>query len=435
MRETALSLIRIRLKASCSKRLGYPATSSNWIRSFSSTCFRSSSDPALEQDEVKTSPFHAVSFDDHKLWVPWEEGKTSAYHHIWLRDSCKCKECMHEVTKQRMVKTFDLPKSIKPMEAIPNKEGLRIKWSNGGHESEYNWNWLYRHSYQPKLQDPIYIKKQLWGSEISKDLPTVAYDEVMSSDGGIAKFTRNIAERGFTFVEGVPPSAEDTETLLRRIAPPQITHYGGFWVFEPDLSQADTAYTNIALPAHNDTCYFLQSCGLQSFHCLENTDPNGGGKSLLVDGFKAAKKLRNEYPDAWRILTRVPFGYHASGHAGENFVARGPILNYDNAGRIVQVRWNNDDRMVLDETTQTDSMDQIYEAMNKWMEIITSPEIELWESLTPGRVVVFDNWRVLHGRSAFEGRRKMCGAYIGMDAFLSRMRTTNYSQETLDQEI
>lgn len=26
-------------------------------------------------------------------------------------------------------------------------------------------------------------------------------------------------------------------------------------------------------------------------------------------------------------------------------------------------------------------------------------------------VLVFDNWRVLHGRSAFSGRREMCGGY------------------------
>jgi trimethyllysine dioxygenase len=28
---------------------------------------------------------------------------------------------------------------------------------------------------------------------------------------------------------------------------------------------------------------------------------------------------------------------------------------------------------------------------------------------------VFDNWRVLHGRTAFEGRRRVCGGYIGVD--------------------
>ena len=32
-----------------------------------------------------------------------------------------------------------------------------------------------------------------------------------------------------------------------------------------------------------------------------------------------------------------------------------------------------------------------------------------------------DNHRVLHGRSAFTGVRRMCGAYIGKDEFRSRL--------------
>ena len=32
-----------------------------------------------------------------------------------------------------------------------------------------------------------------------------------------------------------------------------------------------------------------------------------------------------------------------------------------------------------------------------------------------------DNQRVLHGRSAFTGERRMCGAYINMDDFVSKL--------------
>ena len=32
-----------------------------------------------------------------------------------------------------------------------------------------------------------------------------------------------------------------------------------------------------------------------------------------------------------------------------------------------------------------------------------------------------DNHRVLHGRSAFDGRRRMCGAYIGVDEYRSKL--------------
>ena len=34
---------------------------------------------------------------------------------------------------------------------------------------------------------------------------------------------------------------------------------------------------------------------------------------------------------------------------------------------------------------------------------------------------VVDNHLVLHGRSAFTGKRRMCGAYIGMDEYRSRL--------------
>ena len=32
-----------------------------------------------------------------------------------------------------------------------------------------------------------------------------------------------------------------------------------------------------------------------------------------------------------------------------------------------------------------------------------------------------DNHRVLHGRSAFDGKRRMCGAYIGIDEYRSKL--------------
>jgi trimethyllysine dioxygenase len=36
-------------------------------------------------------------------------------------------------------------------------------------------------------------------------------------------------------------------------------------------------------------------------------------------------------------------------------------------------------------------------------------------------MTVINNHRVLHGRSAFDGKRRMCGAYIGMDEYRSKL--------------
>lgn len=32
-------------------------------------------------------------------------------HHIWLRDHCRCAQCFHPVTKQRLVNTFEVRSS------------------------------------------------------------------------------------------------------------------------------------------------------------------------------------------------------------------------------------------------------------------------------------------------------------------------------------
>lgn len=65
---------------------------------------------------------------------------------------------------------------------------------------------------------------------------------------------------------------------------------------------------------------------------------------------------------------------------------------------------------------------------------------------------VFDNWRVMHGRSAFEGRRRIAGAYseyfdfethrrtrltpiVNRDDFVSRWRNTNFPHEQVLNQV
>lgn len=63
---------------------------------------------------------------------------------------------------------------------------------------------------------------------------------------------------GFCLVEGIPPTPEATEALVRRIAFIRETHYGGFWDFTADLSHGDLAYSDLPLLAHTDTTYFSE---------------------------------------------------------------------------------------------------------------------------------------------------------------------------------
>lgn len=253
-------------------------------------------------------------------------------------------------------------------------------------------------------------------------------------------------KHGFAFVDNTPSADPlDTKRLLERIAFIRVTHYGGFYDFTPDLSMADTAYTNLALPAHTDTTYFTDPAGLQAFHLLSHTpapdapdnpspDPDGG-RSLLVDGFGAVAQLKAEDPAAFRVLTSVRLPWHASGNEGIAVAPdrRYPVLEIS-SGRVYRVRWNNDDRGVVP-YVKGRRPEEWYEAARKWDEILRRKENECWIQLVPGRVLVFDNWRVLHGRSAFTGIRRICGAYINRDDYVSRWRNTNLEREEVMRRV
>jgi trimethyllysine dioxygenase len=236
---------------------------------------------------------------------------------------------------------------------------------------------------------------------------------------------------------------------------------GGFYDFTSDLTMKDMAYTSLALGAHTDTTYFSDPAGLQMFHLLSHIEGTGG-VSLLVDGFNAAHRLRQESPESWDILASVPILWHASGNEGITITPshRFPVLNVNNAAKsnqgivsLFQIRWNNDDRGLVPVFEDgLDTAAKWYEAARNFDEILKNDDMQYWAQLQPGRPLIFDNWRVLHGRSAFSGKRRMCGGYsksisspplertselnysVNHDDFISRWRNTNFSrQEALNQ--
>ncbi|KAI0703815.1 mitochondrial protein [Cytidiella melzeri] len=362
--------------------------------------------------------------DDRKVVIGFDTEEWTRFHHVWLRDHCRCPQCFHPVTKQRLFNTFDISPDIKPVKVESKPAGLEVLWpSSLPHTSLYPWSWLKQHTYDPALpqyKHPL-SEKILWGSRIQQAPPTVTYEEVMSGDdSGLYKWLSNVDKFGFSFVTGVPPTAEATEELATRIAFIRETQYGKFWEFTSDLAKGDTAYTTFALGAHTDNTYFTDPCGLQLFHLLSHID-GSGGQTLLVDGFYVASLLKELRPSAYDFLSRVSVPAHAAGQPGSLYTAKGyPVLSHGEGGELTQVRWNNDDRSTMSHLNVAE-VEEWYDAIRVWNKHLTSPDSEYWVQLAPGTAVVVDNHRVLHGRSAFDGKRRMCGAYIGADEYRSKL--------------
>ncbi|KAF7176787.1 hypothetical protein CNMCM7691_003947 [Aspergillus felis] len=266
--------------------------------------------------------------------------------------------------------------------------------------------------------------------------PEVEYSEVMSDDAAVLAWFDEIYKWGFCFVKGVPVDPESTKALLERISFIRHTHYGGFWDFTSDLTFKDTAYTTEFLGAHTDNTYFTDPARLQLFHLLSHTDGHGGA-SLLVDGFKAASIMRQENPKHCGVLAATKQPYHSSGNEDVCIqpAEQAPVFKiHPELSRLYQVRWNNYDRAAKRDWGLKEQ-NRWYNAARHFNNIIQRPGVEIWTQLQPGTALIFDNWRMLHGRSEFTGKRRMCGGYINNDDFISRYRLLKYGREKVIENL
>ena len=67
-------------------------------------------------------------------------------------------------------------------------------------------------------------------------------------------------------------------------------------------------------------------------------------------------------------------------------------------------------------------MAAFYRALKLFNRLINDPANEITMRLAPGTALLFDNWRTLHGRRAYQGYRRLCGAYLNKEDFDSKLR-------------
>ncbi|KAJ5954445.1 hypothetical protein N7501_008724 [Penicillium viridicatum] len=342
------------------------------------------------------------------------------------RENCQCPKCIHPDTMQRTSDTFSIPQNVK-IESIEHSDNtVKIKWSDK-HTGLYSYAWLHAHSQEmssiegaksvPYRKTAMRPPRRQFTPVVGPDQsPRVKYDDVMSDDESLHIWLTHIWDQGFCFVDDVPVNPEATQFLIERVAFIRNTHYGGFWDFTADLTFKDTAYTN-------------------EFLALPSAIPHRRiwGENLLVDGFAAAAQLRLEKPEHYAQLVNHRHPWHASGNEDTCIQpsAMAPVFSmHPDLNKMYQIRWNNYDR--APKTNWSASEQTIwYRAARHYNEILQSRE--MWTKLKPGSALMFDNWRMLHGRSQFTGKRRMCGGYVNNDDYISRLRLLKFGrQEVLD---
>ncbi|XP_062127270.1 trimethyllysine dioxygenase, mitochondrial [Drosophila sulfurigaster albostrigata] len=350
---------------------------------------------------------------------------------FWLRDHCRCGECLNTETNQRRYDLLELPADVKASEhnwqpSDGNDEPqLRVLWSDG-HRSSYAANFIF----DAQLEQLISRRTKStsltpWNRSIvlqNERHLRFSLPQLMASDEQVKSLIASLVRYGIIFIDDVSPTPTMTELALRRIFPLMKTFFGEMWTFSDKKDHADTAYTQLYLGSHTDNTYFCDAAGLQALHCIEHSGDAAGGENFFVDGLHVVHELRRQYPAAYELLTRVevPAEYI---EPGEHHRHTAPLIRIDPlTGELLQLRLNIYDRAVFDTLPQSE-MEEFYASLRLLLQLVRQEEHQWQLKLLPGSIVLFDNWRVLHGRHAYTGRRKMSGAYVQRTDFQSKART------------
>lgn len=372
---------------------------------------------------MKVPKITSVDITDEGLVVAFNgRQKPERYSWFWLRDHSQDPSRYDAHTKQRKVDTFALDPLVRGVEATLLGELIRIDWSDVSEPGLYSAHLLAEVAGLLQCNTP----PQCWTKAPSlNELHRMSFKDVVSTDDGLRSFLDDVATLGYGLVHDMPKTHDGAETLARRVGYPRETIFGGLWTLSSEMTDHnDTAYSQTYLEPHTDSTYSIDAPGLQLFCCVEREGE--GGESILVDGFAIAETLRRQYPSAFEVLSRVVVQSHYL-EPGIHLTAERPVIRLDQDGDVEQVSFNNYDRAPF-RLPPTEEM-EFYRAYAKFHELLNDRETWLVIRLDPGDALLFDNWRILHGRMAYAGRRVFIGCYHNREDFESRRRVL---QETTD---
>lgn len=363
--------------------------------------------------------------------VRWSDDLDSLYHYQWLRDNCQCAQCVHPVTREQVFEIVDVAEDLKPEQVQLTHNGdLAVTWEDG-HQSLYGAGWLRSHSYDAASRAERQAEQrtvQTWMADLP--IPTFDFKAVMSEDKALLQWLLAARDVGLSRLVNMPTDEEIMEQVAHRISFIRESNFGVVFEVRTKVEAVNTnAYTSLELPHHTDLPTRELQPGLQFLHCLINDAT--GGDSTFVDGFAIAQRLRDQYPEDFRLLTQTPVSFRNKAPQSD-YRSLAPIIGLDARGEISEIRLANWLRAPFD--VQSSDMAAFYRAYRRFSSLTRDPAFIVSQRLNAGEMWCFDNRRTMHGRQAFDqtsGLRHLRGCYMDRDELLSRILVLQRNSDNL----
>lgn len=293
-----------------------------------------------------------VQLEQTGVKVVWKDGYQSVFSSAWLRDWSNAPEDVdrRDVDSAKFA-DLQLDNSIDHIEITDDNEVL-VQWSAGGPLSTYNGTWL-RQAKRPSVA----VCSTQTESLSAETVPTYPFKSVVADEECQLDLLETVRDHGFALVRQVPKDPDQVAKLGVSLG-----YIPGGWRYTAqseeilvapsrpegeDERQAELIamqeaqedhYLRTLLVPHTDFSFTSWPTGLFIFHCLVPS-ADGGGATIVVDGFAVAEQLRKNDPKAFEILATVKHRFRGHGPIKGDWYSNARMISTNHTGTICGIRF------------------------------------------------------------------------------------------------
>lgn len=253
------------------------------------------------------------------------------------------------------------------------------------------------------------------------DVQHVSMNEYLCDDEVAKSIVESLVKYGVAFIEKVPANVQSTELVVKRLFPIKHTHLGELFLVGNSQQSPDNS-----MSPHTDTAYLDDAAGLIAMHCIQQ--PQSGGETYLIDGFNVLNGIQTKKSDVFDRLTKaiVITQFIDDNY---NYQYSGPLIQLNSLTNLIQQIRFDPKRFAPHPIMSRSNSNTFYTDLKCLSKEIHNSENRWFPDMAKGTVVLFNNWRILHGWQTFKGKRSVYGAFISHSDFISKARSMNILSE------
>jgi gamma-butyrobetaine dioxygenase len=349
----------------------------------------------------------AVELKDSGLQVGLANGQSAYFNYFWLRDNCSTS--FDSQTRERVFDIFHLADAPQPEKAEVVGDALEITWKADGHKSRYALDWLAQYSEGKRRADPADMPRRAWYSDHYPAIARFSQPELMADKQKVAAWLKAMIVEGVAIITDMPNSDQGLTDLVRLMGHVRPTFFGEYFDVKTHIKPTNLAYTAKALELHTDTPAEEMAPGVQFLHCRANSVE--GGQNLFLDGVAVANDLKKEFPEDFKLLSETDIPYYCE-HDTYDVRSRQRVIELDEHGAVSGLTISQHMADIFD--LPQAFLDKYYPAFCRFGRMLQSDKYLMRFRLEASECIVFDNHRIVHGRSAYSatsGDRHLRGCY------------------------